>query len=218
MSIHTHDILSAISEAQSALNREPEYKTRISDLEAQLSRVMSHNQGLELNIAGYKGDIAELQSKVRSLEVERDDAGFRLLETEDTLASYRIHIEAFNNSIAHLMPLAPAPVVASAASEVEPQSVPITEHKSETEVPVHATADNVPSGERATDPTVAASQEPSSPTANSVGADAISSASPVSSPKPYEGKTYSQIRATHEGYISYIKWVDGGGTYDNYYQ
>lgn len=124
MSNDIHSVLSAINEASGALQREPEYKTRIGDLEHSLSSAQQHSQRLELRIVDYKNEVDALQSKVRSLEVERDDAGFRELEAQDKLDALRLRVKAFMADVEVVMPKpveikSSTDMIASAASESE---------------------------------------------------------------------------------------------------
>ncbi len=56
-------------------------------LKADLSRAQDTIAARETAIISYKQQIEDLHAKVRSLEVERDDASFRVLEAEDTAHS-----------------------------------------------------------------------------------------------------------------------------------
>lgn len=83
MSQSVQDVLSAITVASEALTREPTLRSQISTLEHQLDSTQRHGQELELKIIDYKSTIDALNDKVRSLEVERDQAQFRTLELEE---------------------------------------------------------------------------------------------------------------------------------------
>src|SRR6266446_545138 len=56
-------------------------------LKADLSHAQDTIAARETAILSYKQQIEDLHAKVRSLEVERDDASFRVLEAEDTAHS-----------------------------------------------------------------------------------------------------------------------------------
>src|SRR6266403_5592227 len=56
-------------------------------LKADLSHAQDTIAARETAIISYKQQIEDLHAKVRSLEVERDDASFRVLEAEDTAHS-----------------------------------------------------------------------------------------------------------------------------------
>lgn len=81
--LDVHSVLTSIKEAADAYERLPQLETQISDLNLDLAKAQGHAMGLESNIIGYKSQIEELNAKVRSLEVERDDASFRALEADD---------------------------------------------------------------------------------------------------------------------------------------
>src|SRR5258706_9012077 len=84
------------------------------NLKAYLSRAQDTIAARETAIISYKQQIDDLHAKVRSLEVERDDASFRVLEAEDT--AHSILTQARNAQatlaevIAKLDPPKPEPV------------------------------------------------------------------------------------------------------------
>lgn len=80
-----NDLIATINAGQAAIARVPELESTIRDLTAKLDAAQAHNQGLETNAIHYREQISNLNDKVRSLVVERDDASFRELETSDKL-------------------------------------------------------------------------------------------------------------------------------------
>lgn len=72
-----------IAEAYQALEREPELLDRIKRLEETAHRDGQTIAQREERIHQLKGEVEALTSKLREVEKERDDAGFRLLEAED---------------------------------------------------------------------------------------------------------------------------------------
>lgn len=121
-----HEVLSAISEASAALNREPELQRSIMELQRKLGNAETHNQELELHIHEYKGLINDLQSKLRSLEVERDDYAFRELEATDKLDSIRSFLR---NTMETASSLLPKPVEISEAPVATDSSQSLNEMK-----------------------------------------------------------------------------------------
>lgn len=121
-----------------SLQRVAEAEARIPQLERELhfEKVRSgeaerHAQALELNIVGYKQEIEALQAKLRSVEAERDDAGFRHLEAEDRLThSIRSLREARTQIDDILGIVAPTP-------PAQPASVETVEQAPTTATPVH---------------------------------------------------------------------------------
>jgi hypothetical protein len=76
-----------ISAAYEAFEQLPGLQSRIEELEAQHIRDGDRVASLELRIMDLKVREDELNAKLRSVEAERDDAGFRLLEGEDKTAA-----------------------------------------------------------------------------------------------------------------------------------
>jgi len=78
-------MIAAMNAGVQAQARVPELEAHVRDLQAKLDAAQAHNQGLEQNGAAYRVQIANLNDKVRSLVVERDDVSFREMETRDHL-------------------------------------------------------------------------------------------------------------------------------------
>ncbi len=83
MSPHVANFVHDLVAMAKAMEENPILQEQIEALKAQLGAAQDHNAGLEVNIISYKQQIDNLQAKVRSLEVERDDASFRTMESED---------------------------------------------------------------------------------------------------------------------------------------
>ncbi len=75
--------LNSIAEAKRAFDAEPEYQRQIAELERDKQRLGETVASRELRIHQLKQDQETLTAKLRSAEVERDDAGFRALEEAD---------------------------------------------------------------------------------------------------------------------------------------
>ncbi|SRR6266849_818549 len=75
--------LNSIAEAKRAFDAEPEYQQRIRNLEDNHEEQLETIAKRELHILGLKQANEELMQKLRSVEAERDDAGFRALEADD---------------------------------------------------------------------------------------------------------------------------------------
>lgn len=123
-----NDMVLALQEALASHAKVPDLERSIRSKNDQIDQLAYYNQRMEENIIGYKNQIVELTSKVRSLEVERDDAGFRLLETEDKLNSLlgfmRNATTAMDDEIRFIDPPKPVPSVVETpkADEVKGQS------------------------------------------------------------------------------------------------
>lgn len=122
------DMVAALNAALASHAKVPELEASLSRQSDTIDKLSYHNQRLEENILGYKNQIAELTSKVRSLEVERDDAGFHALEAEDKLTKLlefmRNAATAMDDEIRFIDPPKPIPNVAEApkADEVKGSS------------------------------------------------------------------------------------------------
>lgn len=206
MTINTNDVLSAITQASEALAREPKHLEQINFLQRDLGQVQSHNQNLELRIVDYKSNIESLEAKVRSLEVERDQAQFRTLELEDTIHNaVGIFKSASGNlsaALAVIDPPKPEPVA-------EPSPVISSIGNPELAVPDHSSpvAEQVP----VSPPSTPYPDTPPQATADPVGFSGLNEADvkPEPDAKPYAGKRWGDV---YPRVNTYGAWVDGGGT------
>jgi hypothetical protein len=217
-----HEILNAITEAKTALDREPVLQSRITELEHNLDKSQRHAQELELKLMERNATIDALQSKCRSLEVERDDMGFRELEAQDKLDALRNVVKTFTAAAESLMPK----VVEVAQAEPVSESVTIgsaatgsfsTAPLNESEpMPPPNPALSSEAGQSASPlPSPVTSGEPKSEP-SSVNYSAPTDAT---STKPYEGKTYSQVfGSTANTGVSLTEWEQGGGSTNNYWR
>src|SRR5258707_1769505 len=123
MSPHVANFVHDLVAMAKAMEENPVLQDQIEVLKAQLSAAQDHNAGLEVNIISYKQQIDDLQAKVRSLEVERDDASFRTMEVEDklntTLADLSSLLTIGERIHTRLAPPKPEPV-----KEPEPVAIP----------------------------------------------------------------------------------------------
>jgi len=79
--------LNSIAEAKRAFDAEPEYQRQIAELERDKQRLGETVASRELRIHQLKQDQETLTQRLRSAEVERDDAGFRALEEADRVSN-----------------------------------------------------------------------------------------------------------------------------------
>src|SRR6266403_4405657 len=100
-------------------------------LKADLSHAQDTIAARETAIISYKQQIEDLHAKVRSLEVERDDASFRVLEAEDTAHSILTQARNAQATLAEVIskldPPKPEPV--KEPEPVLPQAVPIQSYE-----------------------------------------------------------------------------------------
>ena len=215
-----HDILNAITEAKAAFDERPVLQTRIDGLERDLDKSQRHAQELELKLMERNAAIDSLQSKCRSLEVERDDMGFRELEAADKLDALRNVVKVFTTQVESLMPKSievakaepvsePIPVTGAASGSYSPE--PAYEGYRNDLVqephPIEAVGESASPLSPSATTTQDTETKTSVPTSASPMAD-------VSSPKPYEGKTFSEV----DRVINLPDWIEGGGTNANYWR
>src|SRR6266404_7592331 len=126
MSPHVANFVHDLVAMAKAMEENPILQDQIEALKAQLGQAQNHNAGLEVNIISYKQQIDDLQAKVRSLEVERDDASFRTMEVEDKLNSTLVDLSSIlrigERIHTRLAPPEPEPV-----KEPEPVQAPTGE-------------------------------------------------------------------------------------------
>ncbi len=115
MSPHVANFVHDLVAMAKAMEENPVLQDQIEALKAQLGQAQDHNAGLEVNIISYKQQIDDLQAKVRSLEVERDDASFRVLEAEDKAATLLYQAQTVRDTAQRMInliqPPKPEPVV-----------------------------------------------------------------------------------------------------------
>lgn len=87
--------LNSIAEAKRAFDAEPEYQSRIAELERDKQRLGETVASRELRIHQLKQDQETLTQRLRSAEVERDDAGFRALEEADKVSALLTLVRGF---------------------------------------------------------------------------------------------------------------------------
>jgi hypothetical protein len=216
MSQSVQDVLSAITVASEALTREPQLRSQLSSLEAQVSTLSQTVEKRELSILSLKDEISQLESKVRSLEVERDNAQFRTIELEDiihnSLKAIRTASHRLDEAITDLDPPKPEPTVGKAVPDVKTDTyftppVDIIAGSGVGQTPLPTPSET---GQSVTDPTPL--HEPSSPTS---GGETTGTASEL----PYAGKKWSEIyRPDGTRVWSRDEWFSGGGTEETYNQ
>lgn len=89
--------LNSIVEATRALDAEPSYQSQIRDLENDKRRLGDTVAHRELRIHELKQVEETLTQKLRSVEAERDDAGFRALEEADKVQNLLVTLRGFIN-------------------------------------------------------------------------------------------------------------------------
>lgn len=211
MTINTNDVLSAITQASEALAREPSLRSQIIDLESTLGKAQNHNMNLESNIRSYKETITSLEDKVRSLEVERDQAQFRTLELEDSFASLREAIGHANQNACQqmdkLFPRPPEPIAEQPSPVTPPTGNP------ELAVPDHSSpvVEQVP----ASPPSTPYPDTPPQATADPVGFSGLNEAD-VKPPGKFANRKWSDANYEMNNKWDKSEWDANGGTYDGW--
>lgn len=139
MSPHVGNFVQDLVEMAKAVETVPILQAELSQVRSNLDEAQRHNQGLESNIINYKAQIEDLQFKVRSLEVERDDASFRVMEAEDREHAVLKEANVIKDALAMIQfkldP--PKPEPEKLVEELQPQAVPVpTQYEKNT---AHAT-------------------------------------------------------------------------------
>lgn len=189
----------------------PKIEAELEQTKSLLNDALQSVQDRELSIVRYKQDIDDLNAKVRSLEVERDDASFRVLEAEDrehvVLDMARSIASAVGNVISTLDPPKPQPEPTPVTEPVytstgfEPQAQPVA-------TPVEAPTLQ---GQSESSPTVQEAQSAIAQT-TTTGVETAASADPAPTHGPYFGKRYYD----HPVYVTLSEWLNGGGTEADY--
>lgn len=200
-------------------------------------------QRLEMRHIERTAELDALNSRIRSLEVERDEAQFHALEADDRTARALDFIKAtFGNAGSLIQALepprvdAPQPVDATTESVTNPDETapkPYLEQTSEG-VPFRTIYDPNTASQPA--PEVVASPDPT-PIADAVSPEVHPVASPAAgatdtamsasigeaptgpAPNAYAGRTYSGLLRENPYAFSLTKaeWIAGGGTEDNWW-
>jgi hypothetical protein len=209
---------------------------RLPLIEAELSRANNaiedyakQVQRLELKAIDRNTKIESLHSRIRELEVARDDAELRFLESEE-------HAGKVLNFLAGIKGYAEAAQLILDPPKPQPEAIPEVVQSVEDVGPDYSKADAEPvpveespyysgsfsnplpgtiaEGQSEADP-IAASETGIQPVSVSSGTvSTTESASTEAEPKPYpySGKRYYDMPT----WISYHDWIAGGGTKDDY--
>lgn len=163
-------------------------------------------QRLELKLLARNDDIDGLNSRIRSLEVERDDASFRELEAIDKVDAVKSVVETIIRQAEFLNEtLFPKPIEAVNLEAIA-QPLKVEEH-----VELPKASDWVPSqGQSEVDPTAVSALGNQSPTVASQPADSGEDAKLPSG--PYSDRYYID----YPGWVSREDWKAGGGTDASY--
>lgn len=244
MSPHVGNFVQDLVEMAKAVETVPVLQNELNTIRLQLDEALRHNQGLEQNIVNYKQSIEDLTNKVRSLEVERDDASFRVLEAEDkahnVLAMARSVAAAVGNMIFELDPPKPEPEtpLATEAPQGSSESNPTGEQQAgsqeaqpvNTTIPSSETASSAGSqdtaltttsdGQSATDPTQQANQNAAGTTTTNTAQTGESTEAAhnldAEGSKPL-GPYFNKRYYDQPHYMPLHEWLAGDGTETDYH-
>src|SRR6266705_1019365 len=96
-----HNFIREIAEAYRALEAEPGLQHQVRDFEARHIHDGDTIARLETRIMELKAQQDETLTKLRSVEAERDDAGFRQLEAEDKVANLVRAFQDVQTTVGH---------------------------------------------------------------------------------------------------------------------
>lgn len=203
VSSFVHDL---VTMAQ-ATEQLPQLQAECERLKTEVEAYAQQVQRLELKLLARNDDIEGLNSRIRSLEVERDDASFRELEAIDKVDAVKNVVESIQAQAETLKEkLFPKPM----ELKIEPEPV-----KAEAPVELPKASDWVPSqGQSEVDPTVqstASSIEPASVSSPPV-AETTSASSASQTTSIYSNRYYID----YPGWVSREDWKAGGGTDASY--
>lgn len=198
-----NDFIGQIAEAYAALQAKPELEREIARLRDQHRADGDTIADLEFRIHAKNEELEAASNTRRSLEVERDQAQFQVLELEERLHNIANYISDARGILADVMdvPLtkAKAQTVVEKPTPPEPvhveQSYPYS-FVGQSDTPLSATTHS--------DTTPSPVESPAHPTESAAGSP------DESAPKlrPYEGKFYHDMI----DYIPRYQWIEGGGT------
>jgi len=224
MTEHGHNFIREIAEAYRALEAEQGHIDTIARHEKERVRDGETIARLEMRVMEMKGMLDDLSAKLRSVEAERDDAGFRVLESEDRLDAIKRAIgmpEAIANAVAKateqvtpMVEAKPEPIWPYLGSPVEGQIMPNVVVQSDNASTVGPQDTAPTTGQSEADPIASTTQATQSPSVSSATVPIQEGASSIASDptKPYLGKRY----VDHAYFVSLSGWLAGGGTEADY--
>jgi hypothetical protein len=220
-----------------AMEQQPELEQRIRDLESNATKLAQANVALEDSNNILRSHIDELNLKIGEVTRERDDASFRVLETEDKAAQALDLCKTLQTGlgqvIAKLEPPKAEPVTIDQFGSGYTQAVVGEALRSQPEVsvsqdpttasiqePIGGTVDlqNAPRNEDAFYGMGQSDPLPTS-TVESTSGEIGQQGSSVNVPPPngpYTGKRWSELPQDQRWGLSYSIWLDGGGTYEGW--
>jgi hypothetical protein len=122
---HATDFASELVRMAQAMTRLPEVEADLADITKYNDELHGTIQRLELKLIDRNADITTLRTKVRELEVSRDDAELRFLEADDAKDTLvRILDNLGKDILGALQAVAPVPMPKAEAEAVAETNVP----------------------------------------------------------------------------------------------
>ncbi len=231
MSDNTQSFIGSLVEMAKAYEELPGVKYNLDLANSTIQHYADTVREREESILRLKAKIETLNAKVRSTEVERDDAELRFLEADErTNRALDFIKNTFGNAGSLIQALEPPKPVAEPIPTYTED--PLDQRAADpTQAPVNLTGTGTESGVSSSDPTfsgssvnidsvgVGQSADPlptsgASSTESGAGLDAeTAGATLIAEPGPYSGLLYRNV----PGYIPLQVWLDDGGTKENYF-
>jgi len=213
------NFIKQIADAYAAAEREPTLLDTIDRLKNASVADGERIARLETRLMDRATEMDALRSTIRSLEVERDDYGFRALEANDKADALLLAIRSvqatLSSAVEASVPKAevqPSPPPA----DLPPYQPPVWTETDTIHQEVKDQGEPQPSEVKTevVDPTTDTIESPKEDghiTTNTIPIGAASEPQP--SPGPYFGKRYINV----PGYVSHEDWIAGGGTDEDYF-
>lgn len=207
-------------EMAEAVKLVPQLKEALNQATAQSEHYAKHVEELEINAINRKAEIDRLNDRIRSLEVERDDASFRVLEAEDKAHTVLAMAKAARVSLEQMTGLLDPPKPQPEPEVLQPQAVELTQEQRVPDPTVNTTTNSSDTASTANNQDIAhtstseeAPKSVANPTNSLSGSSQDTHGGGEASKGPYFGKRYHD----HPVYVSLHDWLDGSGTEEDYY-
>lgn len=209
MSPNVSSFVGDLVEMAKAFEELPNVQAALAESEFHRESLSVAVQKREESILSLKAEIEKLNEKVRTTEVERDDAEMRFLELEEKAGK----VDAIMHSILSdadrvvTMLFPPKPEPLPALTEGQSANNPTANTTDDQPVSAHSDAENTDTVRAESEPLPTSAQAAQTGTTPEPEAFASKSWS-----ERYKDLNYMSI----PGYISRAEWLEGGGTDESY--
>lgn len=215
MSPNVGNFVHELVEMAKATETLPQVQAELSAAKTNNENLISHIESIRADLEQSRNYVASLEQKVRSLEVERDDASFRVMEAEDrehnVLAMAKAARVSLDQMTGLLDPPKPEPEKLDYPTEtLQPQAVPTPTQDEKNAA--HASSMDVGSSTTATSSAEEAPKSDANPPESSSMESGDGSILGVCK-GPYFGKHHHDLSF----YVSLNDWLAGDGAHDDYY-